>query len=248
MILTKLLLSVALLVALPFSVAAMEISEVVSTSPSWETFTNSDGTGLYHDILNEVFALYGIPVRHEYAKSIRSVELVMSNEADMMTCSGTNKPTLVKARYPMYESAFYVFYKKERIGPWQGIESLRDKEILSQATYYDATDFSVPVNVKSVVDGAQALGMIVLDRSDFYVDDIVLIRQSMEESAVPFQMDDYAIERAGTRPYMPLFNTSERGKAIMKLYDEGIFKLHQAGKLKAIYEKWGHPYPSFDSY
>ena len=247
---TKMPLPYALLlfVLLTPTAEAGEIDEVVSTSPSWETFTNPDGTGLYHDILREVFALYGIPVRHEYAKSNRSEELVRLNLADMMTCDDMASPPLVMARYPMYANDFYVFFKKRRIGEWKGVGTLWGKEVLSQPGYYSVKNFPVPVKIKDVMTGVQAVSMILMDRSDFYVDDLALINQSLKENTQSYDKNDFAIKKVGERSYFPLFNTSERGRQVMKMYDDGMYKLHKQGKLRPIYEKWGYQYPDFDAY
>ncbi|WP_319470654.1 transporter substrate-binding domain-containing protein [uncultured Pseudodesulfovibrio sp.] len=237
-----------LLFCSPSASNAVEIKEVISTSPSWETFTNEDGSGLYHEVLQKVFALYGLPVRHIYANSGRSEELVARNEADMMVCDDVAAPPLELAQYPMYENDFYVFFNKDRIGPWRGIESLRDKEILSQPTYYSQNNFSVPVSVKDVSTGQQALAIIVLNRSDFYVDDLALINESIAKNTIPFDRNDFDIQKVGKRSYHPLFNTTERGQATREMFDKGIIQLHRSGALKAIYDKWGHQYPNFESY
>ncbi len=226
----------------------MEIEEVISTSPSWNTFTNRDGSGLYHEVLREVFSLYGISVRHEYAKSNRSSELVLLNLADMMTCDDKFNPPLSLARYPLYVNYFYVFFNKKRIGPWKGVQSLSGKEVLSQPGYYSQQNFPVPVSVKQVMTGAQGLSMILMDRSDFYVDDFTLIQQSLRENTVAFDKEDFAIKKVGRRAYFPLLNTTKRGKMIMKMYDDGMLRLHKTGKLKPIYKKWGYQYPDFNSY
>ncbi|QGY40702.1 ABC transporter substrate-binding protein [Pseudodesulfovibrio cashew] len=227
---------------------ASEIDEVISASPSWDSFTNKDGTGLYHEVLRAVFSLYGIPVRHTYSKSNRSEELVLLSLADMMTCDDKATPPLVLARYPMYENDYYVFFKKSRIGPWRGEETLRGMEILSQPTFYSQANFNVPVRIKDVLTGEQALSMIILDRSDFYVDDLNLIRQSMRRNTIPFRRQDFDVQKAGRRAYFPLFNVTERGKHIKRMYEEGIVRLHRQGKLKPIYDKWDFQYPDFDSY
>lgn len=229
-------------------VMAADINEVVSVSPSWPTFTQKDGTGLYHEILREIFGLYGVTVRHEYAKSNRAEHLVINGQADMMTCSDIAKPPLVLGRYPMYKNDYFVFFRKDRIGPWKGMASLSDKEILHQPSFYSEENFSVPVKLKVVSTGCQAVDIVNLGRSDFYVDDMSLIKQSLSNASTELDMTDFDIKRVGRRSYHPLFNTTERGKAIREMYDEGIYTLHKVGKLKPIYKKWGHQYPRFDEY
>lgn len=242
------LCGVVLLLGSTANAHEVNIKKVVTTSPSWDTFTNRDGTGLYHEIMQKVFSLHGITVEHLYSKSGRSEKLVADNQADIMMCDDKPYPSLVMGRYPMYQNDFYVFYKKERIGTWRGEETLRDREVLSQATYYDDENFNVPVNVKDVQTGEQALKMIVWDRSDFYVDDMTLIRQSIKNSTLSFEPEEYEIQKVGSRSYFPLFNTSTRGKRLQELYADGIYTLHKSGELKPIYDKWGYKYPDFEAF
>jgi ABC-type amino acid transport substrate-binding protein len=223
-----------------------EIRTVHSAGQSWATFTNSDGTGLYHEILNEVFSLYDIRVVHEYATSDRAEELVRLGQADMMLCDDMATPPLVMARYPMYENGYSVFFSKQRVGPWRGPETLRDKEVLSQPGYYSQANFPVPIKLRYIASGAQALGMILLGRSDFYVDDESFIRRSIGENTIAYEPGDFDIRQAGVRSYHPLCNTTERGARIMQLYDDGMRTLHGQGRLKPIYDRWGHPYPDFE--
>lgn len=245
----NILVMTVLVAALLTSTAShsQEIKEVISTSPSWNTFTNRDGTGLYHEILDAVFAQYGITVRHIYSKSIRSEEMVLKGEADMMTCDDAASPPLKLARYPMYTNDFYVFFKKGRM-KWKGEESLRGETVLAQPTYYAASNFPVPVTIKEVQTGAQALALIMMDRYTFYVDDMTLIRQSMKENDLTFNKELYDIQKVGSRSYHPLFSNTKRGQEIMELYDSGVVKLHKAGKLKPIFDKWGYQYPDYSRY
>lgn len=225
-----------------------EIKEVVSVSPEWPTFTNRDGTGLYHEVLRAVFDLYDLPVRHQFVPSDRGDELVRQGAADMMTCDDFAVAPLSLARYPMFVSDFYVFFKKDRIGPWKGPESLRGKEIVCQKGYYHDWNFPVPVRIRTSSSGEQALKMILFGRSDFYVDDMTFIEQSINDAETPFDRDEYDMRKAGTRSYHPQMNNSDRGRAIRKMYEDGIIRLHREGELKAIYEKWGHSYPDFESF
>ena len=223
------------------------ITEVISTSPSWDKFTNRNGTGLYHEVLSEVFGLYGVKVRHEYGTSERAEELVMTQEADFMTCDDRAKPPLVLAKHPLYINDFYVFYKTSHFTPWKGVETIRDHEVLSQAGFYFQDNFPVPVKLKYVISGGQAVDMISMDRSDFYVDDLTLIKQSLADAKEPLNMSQYSFQVVGRRSYYPMFKNTPRGLKVMEMYDQGMETLHKQGRLRKHYEKWGFQYPYDDS-
>lgn len=233
---------------LPVSARGAEVSEVVTVGPCWDTFTNQDGTGIYHEVVREVFVLYGIAVRHEYVPTDRGDELVRLGHADMMTCDDRAEPPLVSGRYPLYTNDYFVFFNKERIGEWKGPDSLINKEVAAQHAYYHDWDFPVPVNIRSMPSGVKCLEMVLLGRSDFYVDDMSFINGSIRDSGMTFDKNLYDIRRIGTRSYHPLFNQTPRGEHVRKLYEEGVISLHKAGRLRPIYEKWGHDYPDFDSF
>ena len=226
-----------------------ELKEVYSAGPEWETFTHRDGTGLYHEVRREVFSLYGISVKHEYVPTNRGDELVLAGLADMMTCDDkATSDQLHMSRYPLYVDKYYAFFRKELVGPWRGVETLRGKDVACQLGYYHEWDFPVPVHIRDMSSGVKCLQMVLLERSDFYVDDMLFIEDSIEKSGLSFNRLDYDAQEVGVRSYHPVFNDTERGQAVMQLFDEGMFALHKTGKLKLIYEKWGHDYPDFDSF
>jgi len=244
----RLVISSLLALFLAGTAMASDITEIITTSPSWDTFTNKDGSGLYHEVLREVFALYGLQVRHEYATSNRAEELVRLYAADMMTCDDRAAEPLILSRYPMYTNDFYAFFNKARIGQWEGIRSLRGKEVLVQPGYYTTDNFSVPVKLREVMTGTQAVSIVLLGRADFYVDDLTLIKSSLRETADAYQEENFTVEKVGSRAYYPIFNVSERGVRIRKMYEDGMLRLYKEGKLQPIYERWGYKSPNIPAY
>lgn len=223
-----------------------EITEVVAVGPSWDTLTNRDGTGLYHDILKRVFGLYGIEVKRAYVPSERAYDLVRNGKADFMTCHDRVEPPLRLARHPMFEGTYFVFFKKSRVGFWRGDDTLRGKTVAWRIGYYDKENFPVDIVPKEVKTGPSALGMVVLDRVDFYVDDMSFIRDTIKNATIEFDMDEYDIKPVGRRTYHPVFSSSERADKVMKLYDEGMETLYRSGELPMIFRKWGYSMPHYD--
>lgn len=223
-----------------------DIPEVRVVGPSWEGFTNRDGTGLYHEILNKLFALYGIRVHREYVPSERAYHLVRTGQADFMTCHDKPLHSLVLAKHPMYAGRYYAFFNRENIGEWNFPESMRGRTIAWRIGYYDESNIPVPMKVREVKSGISGLGMVILGRVDFYLDDLNFIQTSIKHNTLPMSMDDFRIETVGTRSYHPVFNTSERGSRIMELYDKGMERLYKSGELRKIFERWGFAMPDYD--
>ncbi len=222
------------------------ITEVHVVGPSWDKFTNKDGTGLYHEILITLFGLYGIDYKRDYVPSERAYHLVRNGMADFMTCHDKPMPGLVLARHAMYENPYYVFFNKKNIGPWAVPGSLENRSIAWRIGYYDETNIPAHMRPKEVKTGVSALGMVLLGRVDFYLDDLNFIQDSISKNKIPFDQAEFDIRPIGTRAYRPVFNTTERGKKIMELYERGMEHLYADGRLQRIFDKWGFPMPSYD--
>lgn len=225
------------------------ITQVISTSPSWNTFTNQDGTGLYHEILGAIFSPLGIKVTHEYNTTAnRGLYMVQKGLADIYTCRNEIKDFkgLVLARHPMYAGQFFALFPKKRVKDWQGASSLANRKVVWRSGYYRESEFKVKLIVFEADSGVSALNQVILGRLDFYIDDLNLMKESISQNQLPLDMNDYRIEPVGKRSYLPVFNISFRGKAVMDLYDRGIERLHRSGELRKIFQKWSQPYPAYD--
>ena len=225
------------------------VTQVISTSPSWEKFTNHDGTGLYHEILARIFTSHGIQVKHTYTNAKRGLFLIKNDLADIYTCQTdvSDYPDLMLARYPMYEGRIHALFKKERVKIWQGISSLTHQRVVWRWGYYKPSEFKVDIIVVEVDSGEAALSQIDLGRADFYVDDPNLIQESFTKAGFSMDEKGYRIEPVGKRTYHPAFKKSPRGKFLMDFYDAEMEKLHRSGELKKIFKKWDFPYPEYNN-
>ncbi|MCG8688844.1 MAG: transporter substrate-binding domain-containing protein [Desulfobacterales bacterium] len=231
----------------PFTCSAASIGQVVSCSPSWQDFTNQDGTGLYHDILSAIFTAQNIKVSHKYTSAKRGLYMLQNNLADIYTCKDKNDdlPGLLLADYQMYEGIVYALFKKDRINDWQGIVSLSQKTAFWRRGYYKPEEFNVDLIPVETDSGVSALGQIILGRGDFYIDDLNLINESISNSIFPVERKTLRIEPVLKRTYHPVFNNSDRGKAIMALYEKGMKRLIRSGELENIFKKYNHPFPEY---
>ena len=219
---------------------------LITAGPSWDHFTNQDGHGLYHDIIKQVFS--GYKVKHLYVPSVQASSMVAIGRADIMMCDTEVVEPLVLARHPMYENDFFAVYLQAKAAVWKGDLSLNEKRIVWREGYYSQSDFPVPVNFKEVRSGESALKMIILDRADFYIDDLNLINQSFESIGKQLNQKEFGIEKVGTRKYFPAFANTPRGEYLRKQYETGMERLYKEGVLQQIYEHWGFRMPEFNLY
>ncbi len=239
------LLFCLVMLLMPMQLCAEDLGEIVVVGPAWERFTNRDGTGLYHEILQRIFTEQGISLKRLYVPSQRGNDLVRAGRADMMTCRDRAVSPLFLARYPMYEGSFHVFFNTKRCGPWAGVESLANHSVVFRLGYYSSKNFPSSVVMKQVKTAQAALGMVLLGRADYYVDDLSLIKESLEQNHIPFDRSEYTIREAGWRQYYPVLLNSSRGRKIEAMYAQGMRSLHESGELQVIFNKWGFPYPHY---
>ena len=214
---------------------------VISAGPSWPGFTNKDGSGLYHDIIQAIYAA-DYAVKHVYTSSDQANALIAAGRADIKLGETRVEAPLLLGRYPIYENAYYALYRKDRIRAWRGPDSLREKQIAWREGYYSQTDFPVEITPRSVRRGESAL-MMILGRVDFYVDDLALIKQSFEATSEVFDREHYGLQKIGSRKYYPVFLDSNRGRLLKNLFETGIEQLYRNGQLEQIYQRWEYPLP-----
>lgn len=235
-----------LVLAFARALCAAELGDVVVVGPAWDRFTSRDGTGLYHEILDNIFTRQGVRLTRVYAPSQRSNDLVQAGRADMMTCRDRAAAPLFLARYPMYEADFHVFFNRRQQPEWEGPQTLAGKTVVFRLGYYSGSNFPESVTMREVKTPDAALTMVLLGRADYYVDDLNFIQESLADARIPFNRDDFSIQVAGRRQYFPVLLDSPRGRAIEQWYSRGMERLHKTGELREIFDKWGFAYPRFD--
>ncbi len=224
------------------------IQHVTTVGPSWNKFTNRDGTGLYHDIFKAVFTPLNITVTHVYMPSARAYEMLILGTADIMACSAHVEPQLQLAACPMFQNQYHAFFSKKNIHPWRGRKSLNGHSLVWRRGYYTADEFKDlhELTFAEHSSGSTALGMVVLGRTDFYIDDINLIRENLDGCTLKFDMKDFDIKPVGRRSYYPMFAQTRHGTHLKNLFDSRMKNLHKQGVLRKIFNKWEFSYPDYD--
>ena len=222
---------------------AKDQQQIITAGPAWERFTNHDGSGLYHDIIKQVFADY--TVKHIYVPTVQANSMVSIGRADIKMCATKKIESLVLANHPMYENDFFALFLREKVEQWDGNSSLKGKMVVWREGYYSKIDFSEPVDFTEVRDGDSALKMVISKRADFYIDDLDLIKQSFDKADETFNPEKFGLERVGTRKYFPVFTNNPRGEALRIHYEKEMERLYMTGKLQQIYDRWGFQMPNF---
>jgi len=235
-----LLLAAVIILLLP---AAVQADEVLTASPYWQGFTSHDGQGLYHDLMRAIYEPDGKTVRHMEVPAKRGLIMVREGTVDIYTCISEAASGLLLAAEPMYEGEYHAIFRKNAFPDWDGTTSMANKRVAWRLGHYARRDFSVPVQPSETHSGVEALERVIRGGADFYVDDLNLIRESMQALATPLDESKFRIESVGFRQYFPAFSNSPRGRMLLETFEQGMRTLADQGRLAQIYEKWALPMP-----
>lgn len=231
-----------------FSSVAVEIKEIVWISPEWKGYTNKDETGIYNEIMNQVFQEKGIKIIRVYAPWKRSLVKVQASQADV-TGGEVSSSLYYQSKYPLTVSRESIFFEKVTIGNWAGIQSIENKKGV-WIRGYSLGDKELEKRLKIQINDSRenALKMVFWRRVDYYVDSHSQLLKTLENAELPFNQDEYQIETIKELYLYMSFSKTNRGKRIRDLYDEGIERLYRTKKtkLKELYEKEGLLLPDLD--
>ena len=169
--------------------------------------------------------------------------MVREGHADIYMCDTEIFSGLQMSELPMYEGEFHALFRTEKFPSWEGIASLKNRKLVWRLGYYSPGDFTVPVRFEETVTGSDALNRVLRGSADFYIDDINLIRETIESLDYDLEKDVYRIESVGFRQYFPVFAVSERGRKLREAFEKGMVELARQGRLRPIYDRWNLPMP-----
>ncbi len=227
-------------------VASTEIKSINVVTESWDKYTNLDGSGLFLDITRTIFEPYGIDIKIDYYPYKRALHLLKHNNADAMF--GTYSANKEKKSYnftplkPIDIERTVAVFKKSKSNPWQGVNSLRNRS-LAWVRGYDYHD-NLNLDIKKfaeVNDTQQGLKMLAVGRFDFFLDHFGELNDTINKTN--FNKETYQIETVIEENIYMAFTNTDKGKRLAQMFDQGIDKLSNSGKLKALYSKYDIEYP-----
>ncbi|WGW05689.1 substrate-binding periplasmic protein [Tropicibacter oceani] len=231
---------------------ADQINTVIHATPEWTGFTNPDGSGIYNELLSEIFAAQGITVQRQTVPINRAVALVERGDADFT--GGFRRDDRNFADVPIYETRFAAMY---RTGSGLHITSPDQLENLRVAAPPQVST-TLGKALTEVDSRAQAAKLLIAGRIDVYVD-LQLPLERFRASGVAnldvanasdtrfdIRPEDWTITPiSGTRLYL-LFSDTPRGHALRDIYQKGTRALAKSGRLAALYQHYGLEVPTID--
>jgi ABC-type amino acid transport substrate-binding protein len=208
---------------------------------SWENYTNKDGSGLYHDIVQAVFAEHKIDIIYMPWK--RSLLEVKNGTADM---SGATSfvDGYITPHYPMLAPPISILFNKKKMS-YTDLPSLANYVAVWGSPYEDEliSKSNKPfIKGFSVQERKTAYKLLVSGRADYFLDSKGLHQAWLEnieaQSFGTLQKSDYQLVDISSLNLFMIFSDNSRGKRLKAIFDTGMDKLMQKDQLRRIYEKY----------
>lgn len=233
LILNKLALFFCFLAILPAS------AKVHVGVTHWDGYTNPDGTGVYIELLENIYGEQELVF--DFTSYNRMTSLFDSTPYDMVV--GIAPEDTPSAYFPKWhldrDYPIRAFFKKKD-HDFKHLSHLKGATLswlhgYDFDKYIDFTHIAYPV--RTVKSGFQ---LLMHDRIDAFVDFQYNVPSELLEQLG-------SIEIVPARPIYIAFKPTEKGKVLAKRFDEGMYALRTSGKLKALYQS-DYQHAQFDSF
>ncbi|RQO60317.1 ABC transporter substrate-binding protein [Pseudomonas sp. KBW05] len=213
--------------------------KVMLASEAWNDYTNADGSGLAWDVLRLVFEPAGIKLQTRTVPYTRSVGLAQRGEVDGWVGSYRDEATGVL--YPHWNFDSDHIYALGLAGtPAPTVATLGNYR-LAWVRGYKYEEYLPNVRRFNQIERRDGiLPMLQHGRADFYIDALTEAKYVLAQSSDPSK---FQLTHIAELPLYIGFADTERGRALMAVYDQRVATLVKSGELKAIFERWNQPYP-----
>lgn len=221
-----------LLFLISFSVSANSVVTVEWGTDEWNGFTDQDGTGFYHDLMNQIFPSPKFNLEVSYFPWKRSIKHLSQADIDM-TGGMPQSPDFYQSKKPVLsEKILLVSIDKLHA------EDLEHKLGAYRAGYDDVIFYAaLPDNVAGieVKDVEQGLALLTQGKVDFYIDTEILISRVFGEN---ISKGDMQTSEVGYFELYWSFAKNEKGKRLKYQFDNTLDQLDKSGMLRSLYDKY----------
>lgn len=242
------LVSVVLLMVTSVSYAS-DNKRIKIVSQEWLGYTNSDGTGLYWEIVKAVFQPLNVPLTLEVLPWKRAKHLVRKQEASAYL-GDYFYPNADAFLYPQWhlsveEDVIVVFARGSLDWEEQQLSSLVNKKVAWVRGYGFEKGFlkDIPLELVEVDSAEQGMKLLKKGRVSALID----YPSSMASSEL-LATDAFVTEVAkkGEKLYV-VFSNTESSNTLIEMFDTHMPQLIQSGELKQIYLTHGQDYEAYMS-
>jgi len=213
--------------------------KITLASEEWNDYTNKDGSGLAWDVLRQVFEPAGITLQSRSEPYTRSVGLAQRGEVDGWVGSYRDEASGVLYPYWHFDSD-HIYALGLATTPTPSLATLGNYR-LAWVRGYKYEEYLPNLHHFNQIERRDGiLPMLQHARADFYIDSLTEARYVLGQAHDPSQ---FRLTPIAELPLYIGFADTERGRALMAVYDQRMAALVKSGELKPIFEHWKQPYP-----
>ncbi len=220
--------------------AGQDIKNIKIVTPEWEACTHKDGTGLFFEIVRNVYEPEGIKMEYEFVPWKRAVYIVEEKKEADAYLSRMKDSDHLAPDYPLWVEYAAAVFRKDHIGEWKGIATLSGKTAVWMRGYdYHTEKRIADVKLKKwdeIDKPEQAWRLVEKGRYDFYIDALLDIEQYVRKNKV--NMESYHIGIIWGEPSYMIFAKTLKSAKLIEIYNRRIIELFKSGELKKIFNKW----------
>ncbi|UXV19138.1 transporter substrate-binding domain-containing protein [Pseudomonas fluorescens] len=213
--------------------------KVMLASEEWNNYTNKDGSGLAWDVLRQVFEPAGITLQTRTVPYTRSVGLAQRGEVDGWV--GAYRDEARGVLYPHWHfDADHLYALGLATAPTPSLATLGNYRLAWVRGYRYEAYLPNLHHFNQIERRDGILPMLQHARVDYYIDSLTEAKHVLSQSDEPSQ---FKLTHIAELPLYLGFADTERGRALMAVYDRRMAALVKNGELKPIFERWKQPYP-----
>ncbi|BFM15671.1 ABC transporter substrate-binding protein [Maricurvus nonylphenolicus] len=214
-------------------------------SGNWPGYSETDGSGLYFDVLRLVYESEGIKLSPSVVPFKRAVHQSLSAEIDILlvTRARTLGPLsqTITPKYPISQSITIVLFRKQDLYSWKEILDNPGAIKLAWIRGYDYHLYA-PIRSHTLVnDDWTGIKLLASSRIDAYISAEEDIQSSAAELNINLN-EQFRSEAIAYAKLYPVFNQSERGHQLLNIYDERMEELIRSGKINELYQRYNLDY------
>lgn len=221
------------------SIKREHIKSISIVAPVWEGYTNTDGSGVYWDVIRAIYEPLGITVKTKNIAWNRAMKMVSKYHTYNAIIGEyiTTEENLIFPNYPIDIEYMSLLSKSSNISKFNNMESLigkkvgwiKDYDIISEKK----RNFEL-IEYRGIDQGIEFLNS---GRIDYLIDDWDEIANAMKKYNMNTQ--DYTVDPMPEgKEIFTAFADDQISHELIKIYNERIPVLSQSGELAKIYEKW----------
>ncbi|MDD2464918.1 MAG: transporter substrate-binding domain-containing protein [Desulfobulbus sp.] len=210
---------------------------------------NTDGSGLYLDLLRAVYTPLNIDLCIEIVPFKRVVHMLRNQTADASIAfyaeESDNRIGLdyyIKSRAPIGTERLVAIFKKSAFPNWNYPQSLKKQRVAWIFGHDIDKGLAVPIDYQKITSTAQGWNLLKVGRIDIFIEsysNALAAGNGLDY----IDLNQYEFKTIAEKSlYMP-FAKTKRGQNFKMLFDRRLQELWQSGELDQMYRSWGRELP-----